>query len=90
MPLQRRLPKFGFRSPIAAGVEDIRLTQLERLEAVEIDFELLQALGIIRHTTHAVKVYKDGKIKKAMTIKGLRVTKGVKAAVEAAGGKIEG
>ncbi len=89
MPMQRRLPKFGFRSRKASDTQEIRLTALARLDAPLIDFELLRALGLIGPLVKKVKVFKDGEVDKAMTLKGLVLTKGGKAAILSTGGKIE-
>ncbi len=89
MPMQRRLPKFGFRSRKASDTQEIRLTALARLDAPLIDFELLRALGLIGPLVKKVKVFKDGEVDKAMTLKGLVLTKGAKAAILSTGGKIE-
>ena len=89
MPLQRRLPKFGFTSRKSLVAEEIRLDALANVDAKVIDFAALQAAGLIKNTTKYVKVMKAGKLDKAVTLKGIAITKGAKAAVEAAGGKVE-
>lgn len=89
MPMQRRLPKFGFRSRCSKLTQEIRLTALARLEAEMIDLELLRAAGMIGPLAKKAKVFKDGDIEKAMAIKGLLLTKGAKEAVESAGGRVE-
>ena len=89
MPLQRRLPKFGFRSLALRFNDEIRLHELNALDASPIDLIALQAAGLVRHHTLTVKVILSGTIDKAVTIKGLGVTKGARAAIEAAGGKVE-
>jgi large subunit ribosomal protein L15 len=89
MPLQRRLPKFGFRSLTLRFNDEVRLHELNSLEANPIDLIALQAAGLVRHHTQSVKVILSGVIEKAVTIKGLGVTKGARAAIEAAGGTIE-
>ena len=89
MPLQRRLPKFGFRSLTLRFNDEIRLHELNALDANPIDLIALQAAGLVRHHTLTVKVIASGTIDKAVTIKGLSVTKGARAAIEAAGGKVE-
>ena len=89
MPLQRRLPKFGFRSPIAPTHDEIRLHELEKLAADEVDMDALRAAGLIRRDILEVKVIARGAVTRAFTIKGLKVTKGARAAIEAAGGRIE-
>ena len=89
MPLQRRLPKFGFRSLTLRFNDEIRLHELNALDANPIDLIALQAAGLVRHHTLTVKVIASGTIDKVVTIKGLSVTKGARAAIEAAGGKVE-
>ena len=89
MPLQRRLPKFGFRSLTLRFNDEIRLNELNNVEANPIDLIALQAAGLVRHHTQTVKIILSGALTKAVTIKGLGVTKGARAAIEAAGGKVE-
>ena len=89
MPLQRRLPKFGFRSLTLRFNDEIRLNELNNVEANPIDLIALQAAGLVRHHTQTVKIILSGILTKAVTIKGLGVTKGARAAIEAAGGKVE-
>ena len=89
MPLQRRLPKVGFSSRVGRVTEQIRLHELAKLDADVIDIEVLKAARLINKSTLRVKVMLSGKLEKAVTVKGLMLTKGAKAAIEAAGGKIE-
>jgi large subunit ribosomal protein L15 len=89
MPLQRRLPKFGFTSRIARYVTEIRLGELAKIESEVIDLEALKAADIIKQEIKTAKVILSGEITKAVTVKGLKVTKGAQAAIEAAGGKVE-
>ncbi len=89
MPLQRRLPKVGFQSYLARITAELRLHELEAIEADVIDINALQAANLISKGTKRAKVIASGSIKKAVTLKGIRVTKGARAAIEAAGGKIE-
>lgn len=89
MPLQRRLPKFGFTSRIARYVAEIRLNELAKIETDVIDLDALKAADIIKQEIKSAKVILSGEITKAVTVKGLRVTKGAQAAIEAAGGKVE-
>ena len=89
MPLQRRLPKFGFRSVTQRFNDEVRLHELNGLEANPIDLLALVAAGLVRQHTLRVKVILSGTIDKAVTIKGLGVTKGARAAIEAAGGQVE-
>jgi len=89
MPLQRRLPKFGFRSKIAPTVAEVRLSELAKVKADVIDLGALKAANVVHATAVRARIVSSGGISRAVTIKGLHLTKGAKAAVEAAGGKIE-
>ncbi len=89
MPLQRRLPKRGFASRTARYNDELRLYQVQVMEADVIDLELLKTQGIVAHDIRKVKVINTGTLERAVTIKGLAVTKGAQAAIEAAGGKVE-
>lgn len=89
MPLQRRLPKFGFTSRKAAFVAEVRLNELAKVEADVIDLAALKAADIVNDSMKEAKVILSGEITKAVTVKGMRVTKGAQAAIEAAGGKVE-
>lgn len=89
MPLQRRLPKIGFYSRQAAFVEEVRLYQLNAMSENEIDLELLKKNGVVGRRTKRVKVINTGNIERAITVKGLAVTKGAAEAITAAGGKVE-
>lgn len=87
MPIQRRLPKFGFTSRMARHYAEVRLHELELVEG-EVNIASLIAAGIVPLQTHTVKVILSGELKKAITVTGCRVTKGAKAAIEAAGGTV--
>ena len=89
MPLQRRLPKFGFTSRKAAFVAEVRLNELAKVNADVIDLAALKAADIVNDSMKEAKVILGGDITKAVTVKGMRVTKGAQAAIEAAGGKVE-
>jgi large subunit ribosomal protein L15 len=89
MPLQRRLPKMGFRSALARSYAQVRLHELALIEADVIDVLALKAAGVVSAKADRVKVIASGEIKKAVSLKGIAVTKGARAAIEAAGGKIE-
>ncbi len=89
MPLQKRLPKFGFTSRISKVTAEVRLAELNKVEADVIDLEALKAANVINENIKRAKVFLSGDLKKAVTLKGLAVTKGAKAAIEAAGGKVE-
>lgn len=89
MPLQRRLPKVGFRSKIKASRAEVFLYELEMLEAVEIDAQVLHAAGLIHAAAKRIKIVSRGTLTRAITIKGLVATVGAAAAILAAGGKVE-
>ncbi len=88
MPLQRRLPKFGFRSAMAAETASVRLSELHALEGT-IDLAALKAANVIDATATRARVFLSGSVEKALVLKGIAVTKGVRAAIEAAGGRVE-
>jgi large subunit ribosomal protein L15 len=88
MPLQRRLPKRGFVSMSAGDCAEVRLGDLEKLDAVEIDLLALRAAQLVPQQALTAKVILAGSITRAVTLKGLGVTKGARAAIESAGGSI--
>jgi large subunit ribosomal protein L15 len=89
MPLQRRMPKVGFRSAMKATRAEVRLDELLKVKADIIDLAALKAANVVPMHTEVAKVVLSGEITKAVTLKGVGVTKGAKAAIEAAGGRIE-
>ena len=89
MPIQRRLPKFGFVSRKAMVTEEIRLDNLNKISADVIDLAALKAARLINASIEVVKVFLAGEIKKPVTLRGIKVTAGAKKAIEAAGGKID-
>lgn len=89
MPLQRRLPKRGFKSLTAAQNAEVRLGELNLVAVEEIDVLALKQAGLISAGALNVKVIASGEISKAVNLKGIKATKGAKAAIEAAGGKVE-
>ena len=89
MPLQRRLPKFGFNSRKAQYVAEVRLHELTLVEGDVVDLAALKKADVIGEKIQRARVILSGEIKSAVTVKGLKVTKGAKAAIEAAGGKVE-
>ena len=88
-PLQRRLPKFGFTSRKSLVTAEIRLGELAKVEGEVVDLNALKAADVVNGSIQFAKIILSGEINKAVTVKGLRVTKGAKAAIEAAGGKVE-
>jgi large subunit ribosomal protein L15 len=89
MPMQRRLPKSGFRSRQKLWHEEIRLSQLNKIDSEFIDFSVLREKSIIKANTKTVKIVVSGKLEKQVTVRGIPMTKGAKAAIEGLGGKVE-
>ncbi len=89
MPLQRRLPKRGFASKTARYNAEVRLYQISTLDADVIDLEVLKAKRVVSNDARKVKIINTGEIDRAVTVRGLGVTKGAQAAIEKAGGKVE-
>jgi large subunit ribosomal protein L15 len=89
MPLQRRLPKVGFNSRKSRFADELRLHELTLVDGDVVDLEALKKANLISRLTRRVKVIASGTIEQAVTVKGLQVTKGARASIEAAGGKIE-
>lgn len=88
MPLQRRLPKRGFVSLTAGDTAEVRLSDLGRIAVDEIDLLVLKQAGVVSGMVKTAKVILSGKLEKAVKLKGIAVTKGARAAIEAAGGSI--
>ena len=88
MPLQRRLPKRGFKSLARPFNAEVTLSELNQLTGDEIDLLTLKAVGLVSELAKSVKVIKSGEITRKVSIKGLGVTAGAKAAIEAAGGSV--
>ncbi len=89
MPLQKRLPKYGFTSRIGRVSAEIRLAELNKVEGDVADLQALKDADLINENIKRAKIFLSGELKKSLTIKGLAVTKGAQAAIEAAGGKVE-
>ena len=89
MPIQRRLPKVGFRSKVAPLVAEVRLNELARIEGGVIDLASLKRANLVPARTERARIMRSGEIKVAVTIRGVGVTKGAREAIEAAGGKVE-
>ncbi|KEI35210.1 50S ribosomal protein L15 [Allofrancisella frigidaquae] len=89
MPLQRRLPKFGFTSPTKRYIAEIRLHELNNIAVDEITLDVLKDFGLVRKDIKTAKVIASGEIQKAINLKGVACTKGAKEAIEKAGGKVE-
>ena len=88
MPLQRRLPKRGFNSLARGLTAEVRLSDLQKMAGTDIDLKALIAAGVVPGATETVKVILSGKLERKVNLNGLRVTKGARAAIEAAGGSI--
>jgi len=88
MPLQRRLPKRGFKSMSANAVVEVRLSDLQRIDAAEIDLPALKQAGVVPQIARGAKVILSGKLERKVALKGIAATKGARAAIEAAGGSI--
>jgi large subunit ribosomal protein L15 len=88
MPLQRRLPKRGFKSHLLQFNAEINLSDLERLDASEVDILTLKQAGLVGELAKVVKVIKTGALTKAVVLKGVGATAGAKAAIEAVGGSV--
>ena len=89
MPMQRRLPKFGFTSAKSLISEEVRLSELALVDGEIVDLETLKKANVLRDSTKFEKVMLSGELDKAVTVRGIKVTKGARAAIEAAGGKVE-
>jgi large subunit ribosomal protein L15 len=89
MPLQRRLPKVGFRSKLKDDVAQVFLYQLALVDGDVIDFPALQAAKLVPTAARTAKIVKNGELTRKITVRGLAVTAGAKAAIEAAGGSVE-
>ncbi|WP_439135112.1 50S ribosomal protein L15 [Pseudomaricurvus sp.] len=89
MPLQKRLPKYGFTSRVGRVTAEVRLAELNKIEGEVVDLDTLKQADIVNINMKRAKIFLSGELTKAVTVKGLAVTKGAKAAIEAAGGKVE-
>jgi large subunit ribosomal protein L15 len=89
MPLQRRLPKVGFRSKVGPTVAEVRLSELAKVSGDLIDLASLKAANLVPELALRARIVASGEFKKPVTVKGVHVTKGARAAIEAAGGKID-
>ena len=89
MPIQRRLPKFGFTSRVGMVSDQVTLAEIAKVEGDTVSVETLKAAGLVKKEIQFVKVMKSGEISRAVTVSGVKVSKGAKEAIEAAGGKVE-
>ncbi len=90
MPIQRRLPKFGFTSRKSLTTAEVNLAEIAKVAGDTVTLASLKEAGLIRKDVLSVKVIKSGEINRKVTVQGIKVTKGAREAIEAAGGKIEG
>jgi large subunit ribosomal protein L15 len=90
MPLHRRLPKRGFVSLTKGDSAEVRLSSLDKLKVDDIDILILKQAGVVPHAALSAKVILNGEIKRKVKLRGLLVTKGARAAIEKAGGSVEG
>jgi large subunit ribosomal protein L15 len=88
MPLQRRLPKFGFTSHMKMGTAEVRLFELMRVDGDEINLESLKAANLVRNDMLRAKIVLSGAVDRAFKVKGVAITKGARSAIEAAGGMV--
>ena len=89
MPIQRRLPKMGFKSRVAKTTDEVNLSEIATLDAAIIDLDVLKAAGLVNKAMREVKVILSGELTKAVKLKGLRVTSGARKVIEDLGGSIE-
>lgn len=89
MPIYRRLPKFGFTSKMAMTTAEVRLSELNKIDGDVVSIDTLKQANIIRRDMQRARIILSGDVTKAYTFKGVKVTKGAKQAIEAAGGSIE-
>ncbi len=88
MPIQRRLPKRGFNSPLVGQTAEVRLSDLEKLKETEIDLSLLKARNVVPQTALQAKLIKSGTLTRKVALKGILASKGAREAVQAAGGSL--
>ena len=89
LPLQMRIPKFGFRSRIGAVTAEVRLGELVKVEGDQIDLDALKAANLVRRDAKRARIMLSGGIDRVVTVTGLHVTRGARAAIEEAGGSVE-
>jgi large subunit ribosomal protein L15 len=89
MPIQRRLPKFGFKSRIGFVTDQVTLTEISKVEGDTVTLQALKDANLVKKEIQFVKVILSGEVNRALTVSGLKVTKGALEAIQAAGGKVE-
>ncbi|MFW6092978.1 MAG: 50S ribosomal protein L15 [Pseudomonadota bacterium] len=92
LPLQMRVPKFGFRSRVGRGTAEVRLGELAKVDGDTVDLEALKRANVLKRSVKRARIVLSGEIARAVTVKtdAIKVTRGARAAIEAAGGKVEG
>lgn len=88
MPLQKRLPKFGFYSRIGGATAEVRTSELNKVEGNVVNLQTLEAANVIDRSVARVRIMLSGDVARSFTVEGISVTKGARAAIEAAGGKV--
>lgn len=89
MPLQQRLPKYGFTTAVSRVTAQLRLSELDKVQGDLVDLDTLKASDVISRDIERVRVFLSGSVKRSLSLKGIAVTRGARAAIEAAGGKVE-
>jgi len=89
LPLQMRVPKFGFRSRVGMSTAEVRLGELAKVDGDTVDLEALKKANVLKRSVKRARVVRSGAIDRAVTVKGVKVSKGAREAIEAAGGKVE-
>ncbi len=89
LPLQMRVPKFGFRSRVGMTTAEVRLGEIGKVDGDVVDLDSLKAANVLSRNVKRARVMQSGRVERPLTVKGLSVTKGARSAIEAAGGKVE-
>ena len=89
LPLQMRVPKFGFRSRVGMTTAEVRLGEIGKVEGDVVDLDALKAANVLSRNVKRARIMQSGRVERPLTVKGLSVTKGARGAIEAAGGKVE-
>ncbi|NIP15551.1 MAG: 50S ribosomal protein L15 [Pseudomonadales bacterium] len=89
LPLQMRVPKFGFRSRVGLTTAEVRLGEIGKVDGDVVDLDSLKAANVLSRNVKRARVMQSGRVERPLTVKGLSVTKGARSAIEAAGGKVE-
>ncbi|MEQ8858428.1 MAG: 50S ribosomal protein L15 [Pseudomonadales bacterium] len=89
LPLQMRVPKFGFRSRIGRTTAEVRLGELAKVDGEQVDLDALKKANVLKRSVKRARLVLSGSIDRAVSVRGLKVTRGARAAIEAAGGKVE-